>query len=414
MDNRQKVLIIGLVWPEPKSSAAGNRMVQLIQLFLDAQYHVTFASAASISEYSHPMQWANFESKAISLNNDNFDFFIADLKPSVVLFDRFITEEQFGWRVVAHVPNSIRLLDTEDLHCLRIARQKAFKAGHEFKLTDLPMEEVAKREIASILRCDVSLIVSEFEMTVLTKIFKVDPALIIYLPIFAEPLININSLPGFHQRENFVFIGNFLHDPNKDAVRYLKQTIWPLIQAKLPNAEVHIYGAYPSPEVLQWNDPKNKFRVLGRADDAETVISNARVVLAPLRFGAGIKGKLLEAMQYGTPSVTTSIGSEAMHGSLPWNGVIADVDQDIADGAIEVYTNEAFWAMAQQYGQNIISSRFLKSAFSSDFVETIIRVQNDLELHRRNNFIGAMLLHHSMRSTEFMSRWIEAKNRVLL
>jgi hypothetical protein len=81
-------------------------------------------------------------------------------------------EEQFGWRVAENCPKAIRLLDTEDLHCLRTARQKAFKENRAFALNDLLSEEVAKREIASILRCDLSFIISEFEMTILKEVFK--------------------------------------------------------------------------------------------------------------------------------------------------------------------------------------------------------------------------------------------------
>ena len=96
-----------------------------------------------------------------------------------------------------------------------------------------------------------------------------------------------------------------------------------------------VYGAYPSPKVLELNKPKQNFYSKGRAKDACEIVKNAKVVLVPLRFGAGIKGKLLEAMQCGTPSVTSSIGAEAMAGTLDWNGFIKDTPNDFVEAAAD-------------------------------------------------------------------------------
>jgi len=87
---------------------------------------------------------------------------------------------------------------------------------------------------------------------------------------------------------------------------------------------MHVYGAYPPPKATQLHNPKQKFYVLGWVESAEHVMKNARICLAPLRFGAGLKGKLLDAMQFGTPSITTEIGAEGMHDKLAWNGIITN------------------------------------------------------------------------------------------
>lgn len=407
----QTVLIIGFVWPEPKSSAAGNRMMQLIALFLKQGCEVVFASTASDSEYMADLDALGITRKAIQLNSSEFDDFVTALNPAIVLFDRFMTEEQFGWRVAKHCPNALRMLDTEDLHSLRMARQKALKDHREFAVTDLFKEEMAKREVASIYRCDLTLIISEFEMELLQQAFHMDPVLLSYLPIFAAPINNLYGYPDFEQRRDFVFIGNFLHDPNKDAVQYLKKEIWPLIQDRLPKAKMHIYGAYPTQSVLQLHNPKQHFYVHGRAACAKEVISKARLLLAPLRFGAGIKGKLLEGMQFGTPSITTTIGSEAMHGDLAWNGVIADDPQDFAMAAVEWYQDENRWKQAQQNGIDLVNSRYSEAIFSEAFFSQMENVQRNLTEHRLQNFTGGMLMHHTLKSTEYMSRWIEAKNK---
>ena len=405
----KRLLIIGFVWPEPNSSAAGGRMMQLITLFKKQGFAITFCSPAQDSDFMVDLADYDVDKVSVALNDPSFDTYIKELQPHVVVFDRFMIEEQFGWRVAEHCPEAIRILDTEDLHCLRLARQHAFKDKRTFEISEIVGEEVAKREIASILRSDLSLMVSEFEMQLLQSVFTIDPSLLLYLPLVVDSF-DLNSL-SFDQRENFVFIGNFLHEPNWNAVQYLKESIWPIIRKQLPNAVLEIYGAYPSQKVFQLHNDKDGFLIKGRAESAKEVISKARVVLAPLRFGAGIKGKLLEAMQYGSPSVTTSIGAESMHADLDWNGSILDDPQQFADASVGLYQDEIFWKQSQQNGFTIIKQRYLKELFEEEFKTRLSLLLLNLEQHRRNNFLGQMLLHHTLQSTKYMSRWIEEKNR---
>ncbi|MBA0885199.1 glycosyltransferase [Flavobacterium undicola] len=413
MNQMQSLLIIGFVWPEPNSSAAGGRMMQLISLFQKQGFEITFASPAQDSDFMIDLKSYNVEKKSITLNSFSFDDFIKELNPSVVLFDRFMIEEQFGWRVAENCPDALRILDTEDLHCLRLARQKAFKEKREFQISNLLVEEVAKREIASILRCDLSLMISEYEIELLTTVFKIDKSLLYYLPLLLESnaIPDLAKLPSFEERKDFVFIGNFLHEPNWNAVQYLKETIWPLIKKQLPEAILNVYGAYPSQKVLQLNNTKEGFLIQGRAENANEVVEKARVVLAPLRFGAGIKGKLLEAMQCGTPSVTTSIGAESMQDNLPWNGLVEDNPGHFADKAVRLYQDATIWIKAQKNGLEIIEQRYLRELFEEDFAEQINFLVSNIKQHRLNNFMGELLQHHTLKSTKYMSKWIEEKNK---
>ena len=413
MNQKKKLLIIGFVWPEPNSSAAGGRMMQLISIFKQNGFKITFASPALDSDFMVDLSEFEVEKKSIELNNSSFDDFVIELNPDVVLFDRFMIEEQFGWRVAENCPKAIRLLDTEDLHCLRTARQKAFKENRTFELNDLLSEEVAKREIASILRCDLSFIISEFEMKVLKEVFKIDSDLLYYLPFLVYEMseLDLLKLPLFEERKNFVFIGNFLHEPNWNTVQYLKETIWPIIKKQFPEAVLEVYGAYPSQKVLQLHQPKNGFFIMGRAADANQVVKNARVVLAPIRFGAGLKGKLLEAMQCGTPSVTTTIGSEAMHAELPWNGFVSDDIEVFAKKAVELYHDENLWKQAQKNGIAIVNECYQLSKYSTSLVAKINSLLKESESHRLQNFMGSLLQHHTLKSTKYMAKWIEAKNK---
>lgn len=409
----QQILIIGTVWPEPNSSAAGSRMMQLIRSFLKQGWKVTFASAAADSDFMVDLATDGVEKVSIKLNDAGFDEFIKALKPDLVLFDRFMTEEQFGWRVSEHCPHALKVLDTEDLHCLRAARQKAWKVKKDFLLEDLLSEDIAKREIASILRCDLSFIISTYEMKVLVDLFNVDETLLMYLPFMLPQIIDAdraNWLP-FEEREHFITIGNFLHEPNYQAVIFLKNEIWPVIRKKLPEAQMHIFGAYPSEKVNQLNNPKDGFLVKGRVRNVKDVMLKARVCLAPLVFGAGLKGKLIDAMQSGTPNVTTHIGAEAMHNGLPWGGYISNQPKDFADDAVKLYTNETVWSKFQQNGVEVINQIFDGKYWEKELIETLNHVKENILEHRKANFIGAILQHHTLMSTKYMSKWIEEKNK---
>jgi glycosyltransferase involved in cell wall biosynthesis len=408
----QKILIIGYVWPEPNSSAAGRRMMQLIAVFLSQGWEVVFASPAQESAHKYPLEELGVHSCSIELNSESFDIYVKELAPTMVLFDRFMMEEQFGWRVAQNCPDAMRVLDTEDLHCLRKARENAVKEGRKFENSDLN-SSLAIREIASMYRCDLSLLISSYEMALLENYFKVPQNILAYVPFMMDE-ISANTLehtPTFAERNHFVTIGSFLHAPNWDCVRYLKSEIWPELRQKNPKAEMHVYGSYPNQKAMQLHNPKERFLIKGWAKDAHEVVKNARVCLAPLRFGAGMKGKLLEAMVCGTPSVTSEIGSEAMHADLPWNGFIENEQEDFVNAATRLYNNENVWVQAQKNGISIVNKVYAKEKIGKQLVQRIKDVHGDLSAHRRQNFTGSMLLHHSMKSTEYMSRWIVEKNK---
>ena len=409
----KSLLIIGAVWVEPNSSAAGKRMLQLIAQFLERDYKITFASPAQKNEKAIDLISSGIIEVAIELNNASFDVFVKELNPTIVLFDRFMMEEQFGWRVAENCPDAIRILDTEDLHFLRKTRQQQLKKGEAFTNDALLQSDDTKREIASILRCDVSLIISTYEMDLLKSVFKIDEKILYYLPFLLDNIDEnqIKKWLSFEDREHFVFIGNFFHKPNIDAVLTLKNKIWSVIRKQLPKAEIHIYGAYVNQQIQELHNKKEGFIVMGFAEDADEVVENAKVVLAPLNYGAGIKGKLTEAMLCGTPSVTSTIGVEGMAGDFPWNGFVADDFSNFALKAVELYTNKPVWEQAQLNGIDIINSIYSKEKNAPLFFSKIEDIQTNLEKHRTTNFLGSLLQHQTLQATKYMSKWIEEKNK---
>lgn len=385
-------------------------MMQLVELFQEEKYQITFASTASISERTVNLQAQGISIKNILLNDSSFDEFIKEMNPEIVVFDRYITEEQFGWRVSENCPNALKILDTEDLHFLRKAREEAVKSNKHFSEANL-FSVTAKRELASILRCDLSLIISEYEMELLQNIFKISTEILYYLPFLVETDSEEKAISSFEERQNFLAIGNLLHAPNVDSILQLKE-IWPEIRKQLPNTELHIYGAYAPQQILQLNNTKEGFIIKGWAENVETMMKTYRVQLAPLRFGAGLKGKLLDAMRFGLPSITTEVGAEGMHGELKFGGSITTSNENFINTSIKLYTEKIGWQEARKNGLEIIQKRFHKDLFSEDFKKHIRQLSQNLNTHRQQNFFGQILQHHSLQSTKYLSKWIEVKNSI--
>ena len=407
----KKIVIIGAVWPEPNSTAAGQRMMQLIAFFKDLNYKITFTSIASTSEYTINLEELEIETVPIKLNDSSFNEFIKKQNPSIVLFDRFMTEEQFGWRVLENCPDALRILDSEDLHFLREARSQCYKQNIACESRHL-FNETAKREIASIYRCDLTLIISKYEYDLLINTFNIPSKIIHYIPMMYDDLNKsiFEDYPKFGEREHFFSIGNFHHQPNWETVLLLKKTIWPKIRKLSPKSEIHIYGAYLPEKAKQLHNSKEGFIIKGRAEISAAIFKKYKILLAPIPFGAGIKGKLLESMLYGTPNITSTIGAEAMQNNREWNGFIEDNSDEFASKAIKLYINESIWKQAQINGITMINEFFNKKIFECDFKEKLQNLLSNLENHRAGNFMGQILNHHTLKSSMYLSKWIEEKN----
>jgi len=417
-------LLIGKVWPEPSSTAAGRRTQDVLRALLadsvgratllrklptgavpatttGSTWNVHFATAAQRGLHSLDLEAMGVQTHSVAVNDADFDQWIQSLAPDVVIFDRFMTEEQFGWRVAEQCPDALRVLDTSDLHCLRIAREQMLKTGAPLNLRN----ETALREIAAIYRSDLTLMISNFEMELLGREFAIPEDLLAYWPFainLTEPKYNFNI------REHFILIGSFLHLPNLDAARWCKQAIWPKIREALPTAELHCYGSYGDRYAAELNAPKDGVHFKGRAEDALDTMSRYRVNLAPIRYGAGLKGKVFDGFQTGTPTVMTPIAAEGICPNEGWSQAEAEA---FASDAVRLYRSRQAWEARQSAERALCLDRFNAATWMPQLQYFMDQAQGIKEKRRQQNFVGQMLRHHSHRSTEFMSRWIEAKNK---
>ncbi|MBF0471857.1 MAG: glycosyltransferase [Gammaproteobacteria bacterium] len=402
-----RAVIIGKQWPEPTATAAGSRTLQLIQLLQQEGWEIHFGSAAEEGEQTLNLRQLEIHCHPIRLNHHSFDHWLKALNPELVIFDRFMTEEQFSWRVQRHCPDAIRLLDTQDFHALRQGRGRALQLGEPFVPQHHMAGETLLRELASLYRCDLSLLISPFEMELLQQQWRLPEQLIHYTPFLAPK--QRESTPPFQQRQHCLFIGGFRHPPNVDAVRWLYAKIWPRVRQHHPQLECHIYGPYPPAAIRQLHQPAVGFLLKGRAEAVGATMEQYRLNLAPLRFGAGQKGKIIDGWVYQTPTITTPIGAEGM-GCPPYRALeIAEDEASFAAAIHHLYSHQKPWDQLNQEAKDTLNHCFNPADHGQRLLQKIAQLREDLHHHRQSNIVGQILWREQFRATEFMGRWIELK-----
>ncbi len=430
----RNVLFVGPVFPEPTSSAAGVRTVSLLDDFLSRGDRILFASASDQNAFAGALNAKGIETVKIGPNDPEFDRIVREFAPDIAVFDRFMLEEQFGWRVAEAAPNCLRILDTIDLHFLRRVRGEWLKTAlpsegasiseTEFVRIGTSLEgietEDCLREIASIYRSDLTLILSRFEARLLRDRFRIDEALIQFLG-FSYPAPDPSAWLPARLRRHFVSIGNFRHLPNRDSTFWLARVLWPRIRADLAargetGVELHLYGAYPPKEIMALDSPKTGLRVFGPAEESITTLRNYRACLAPIRFGAGIKGKIADAWAAGIPVVTTPIGAEGMEasGGAPFAGVVAKSEAEFVNESAALYQDELRADGLRDLGGGALTAVYSATSNRREFlarIDSLISTPSALETHRQKNLVGRVLRNESHGRTKYLSKWIEEKNK---
>jgi len=409
------VLIIGSIWPQEQASAACSRTISLIQACQDAGYQVACSADERETEATTRLRARGVTCTRMAPNDSAFDAYLAGLQPQVVIFDRFTTEEKFAWRVREVCPDSLRVLDTIDLHFLRLARMQAHQVNAAAFTAPMPWSELlllagdtALREVAAIYRSDLSLVTSDAELRLLVEEAGVRAELLQLCRLTYPPKVTQRT---FAERQDYACIGNFRHPPNVDAVMWLKDAIWPLIRQMHPGGELHIWGAHAKSSHLAWSNPAQGFHVHGYADSPAIALAGCRVNLAPLRFGAGIKGKIADGWWWGAPAVSTWVGAEGMHAKMPFGGIIADTATELAKAAVRLYHEQPLWEAAAAAGSDLMTQLYLDAVTTQPFLSRLQRLLGSQPNSRCPNLTGQILWQQSMRSTEYFSRWIELKRQ---
>ena len=416
----KRALFFGSYWPDRRASGAGVRTGSLLEAFLGRWgfESCAFACPQRFNEASERLaEELGVRCERCELNRaDRLLRLVAeDVDPDVVVFDKFPTEEAYSWIVRRAAPSALRALDMQDSHALRLWRQRRVETTAPSKISDVVASvspasfEALQRELASIHRSDLTLVCSPAEVDLLTGAWGVPASKVCLAPFFyGKPKPEAGTRPGFDQRRGFVTIGTFLHAPNVDALRWLKQEVWPLVGGQ--GFELRVFGAHldtkAGRQVQAMHDPSSGFLVEGFAPDL-SVLGEARAVLAPLRYGAGIKTKILDGWSWGTPACTTPIDAESLEdrGGL----CVAETAADFARDMVALHEDRDLWERTSRRGEERLAESFDEDRNLGVVGEAMRTKAANLRADREVDFTGQALWHDNLRCTEYFSRWVELK-----
>jgi O-antigen biosynthesis protein len=248
-------------------------------------------------------------------------------------------------------PRALVVFDTVDLHFLRGERLAELEGSVAAKAAARASRE---EELAVIRRADVTIVVSPIEVEVLRQI--VPEATVMLLSNIHEPMAGGRPLA---EREGIVFIGGFQHPPNVDAVLWYAREVLPQVRQQLPGVTTYIVGSKVPATIRALAAPD--FVVTGYVPEVAPFFTDCRLSIAPLRYGAGVKGKVNLAMSYGVPVVATAAAVEGMHLAPGQDVMVADDAAQFAAAIERVYRDEALWQRLSTAGVENVRRHFSRA-----------------------------------------------------
>jgi glycosyltransferase involved in cell wall biosynthesis len=235
-----------------------------------------------------------------------------------------------------------------DLHHLR-ERRRAEVSGDPVRSREADLLE--QQELAVVADADCTLVHSDFEQSYLARLMPGKQ--IENIGWIAPPPVRTT---GFETRSDLVYVGGYGHPPNVDAVEYFVADIWPRIKARLGDARFLIVGSNP-PDT--WQEQRwDGVEVVGYVKDLDACLDRCRLSVVPLRYGAGIKGKIISCMARGLPVVTTRIGAEGIGLEDGVNALIADDPAEFTDRVVALYSDMALWNRLSANGMKLVEEKF--------------------------------------------------------
>jgi glycosyltransferase involved in cell wall biosynthesis len=347
---RPVVVIIDSFYPKPDKDSGSVDAVNFVRIFQDLGYQVAFAA---VSELSAPSPYlARLESMNVLAicppRYRSIEEFLQTAGHNIDLC--FLSRVRSGGQYIEQVrhrrPYAKVIFNTVDLHHLREEREARLR-GDRRALNFA--QGTREREIAITRLADATIVVSRHEEELLNKI--VPGAAIHRVPLIREVPEHCGN--GFGQRRGIGFIGGYLHRPNLDAVDHFLNEIWPRIYAQMPDVEFLAMGADMPPEIARRRDPG--FVPLGYVTDLATQLGRIRIMVAPLRYGSGAKGKVVSSLAHRVPCVASPIAAEGMGLVDGETIVIADTPHCFAERVVQLYNDEHRWSQISERGFALVS-----------------------------------------------------------
>ena len=361
-----RALVIDDHWPQPTRDAGSVEIMNLIEALLALGFQVTFAASLEPAAGNPDRDaLAQLGVRCLASTDDDWmvNVFLAGEGGTwdLCVLSRVYCGGRFMEAVQRYCKRAPIVFNTIDLHYVRIEREARLRNDAALLAT---AGQVRRRELQLICAADATIVVSAAEQALLAE--AAPQAYVVALPLAREVR---QSRPSFSQRTGIGFIGGFAHAPNIDAVRYFLSEIWPLILRALPDCEFTIVGAGMPDSVL--DGAPGRVRYLGHVPDVGPWFDGLRLTVAPLRFGAGLKGKVVSSIAAGVPCVATSLSVEGMEALGAAAVLVADGPAEFAANAVRVCTDEALWTQLSAAGSAYVRDELSIAGWRKQLAEML-------------------------------------------
>ena len=361
---RPRMLVVDAVTPRPDHDAGAVISFHLLELFIELGYDVTFAPYNLLEDgvYTENLQKIGIECLSRPYVNNLQEYIRLHGRE----FDVFFMHRVNEGGIIANYLKSIypeipTIFHTQDLHYLREERAAKLDNSEE-KMKIAQDTKVREQKLMSI--CDSTILVSKEELKILENEPFIQKLKVIPL-VFSKP--KRTSKKSFDERDGIVFVGGYQHTPNVDAVVYFVEKVWPLIIKQRPELRFYIVGSRPPKEVRDLASDSVIFK--GYVKDLDEFYENQRISVAPLRYGAGIKGKIGSALLVGVPVVASKIAVEGMDIDQSEGVIVADEPEHMAASIIKLHDDKALWEKLSEAGQAFVDREYSMDATKTRLME---------------------------------------------
>lgn len=364
-----RVLIIDWKPPTPDLDSGSYRLRLIIELLLENGWKVDFIGdrEAEHSRYADALKALGITT-VIGQSAALKHLEAYGHRYATVWISRPEVAEIYLAPVRALSPQAMVIYDTVDLHWVRFERGEAFATdptqGHQ------RAQQYRQIELSNARTADRVVAITEDERI---RLLEEEPE----LDVWVLPNIHVvaDQTDGFEARRDLFFIGGFQHEPNLDAMHYFVETLLPRIRRQLPDVKLKIVGSHMPASICALQSAN--IDVVGYVADVEPCFAHARVFIAPLRHGAGMKGKIGHSLSQGLPVVTTRIGAEGIGLRDGIEALIADDPDEFADAVVRLYQDEALWSKLATAGLELVRSRYSKEVLALHLSELLRPLQEN-------------------------------------
>lgn len=368
---RKHALVIDVCTPKPDQDSGSVDTYQYLMMLRKLGFEVTFISVVDadlVDRYAIDLM-----KNGIECIYGPYPVYITEyLKKMGKTLDLvMLFRAPYGGRFIdpvrKYAPGAKVIFDTVDLHFLRETREKELMGA---KLSHHESGVDKEKELSIMKKSDATILVSEHELEYLTSLGV--NSRVRYIPLPREVA---GRKTGFENRKNIVFLGGYLHLPNVDAVKYFIQEIWPLISPRLPEAEFWMAGSN-LPEELKALAGE-RIKAVGFVPHLDELFSTIKISIAPLRYGAGVKGKVISSLSFGVPCVATPVAAEGMGLVDGENVLLGETPQDFADAVVRIYSDAQLWDKVSLNGLKTIQENYSLQTFERN----LARLLDEIGLH---------------------------------